>query len=118
MQWVQLNTLPGSRRNIHAHYDIGNDFYKLWLDRQLVYTCAYFPIPTATLEQAQTAKLDHICRKLRLQPGETVVEAGCGWGALALHMARQYGSTASRLKPSTSRMSKFFLAGSEPKRKD
>ncbi len=91
MHWLQANTLPGSRRNIHAHYDLGNDFYKLWLDRQLVYTCAYFATPTATLEQAQTAKLDHICRKLRLQPGETVVEAGCGWGALALHMARQYG---------------------------
>ena len=91
MQWLQANTVRGSRRNIHAHYDIGNDFYKLWLDRQLVYTCAYFPTPDATLEEAQTAKLDHVCRKLRLQPGETVVEAGCGWGALALHMARQYG---------------------------
>ncbi len=91
MQWLQANTLPGSRRNIHAHYDLGNDFYKLWLDRQLAYTCAYFPSPSATLEQAQTAKLEHICRKLRLQPGETVVEAGCGWGALTLHMARHYG---------------------------
>jgi cyclopropane-fatty-acyl-phospholipid synthase len=89
--WLQSNTLGGSRRNIHAHYDIGNDFYRLWLDKQLVYTCAYFPTPAATLEQAQTAKLDHICRKLRLQPGETVVEAGCGWGALSLHMARHYG---------------------------
>ena len=88
---LQSNTLGGSRRNIHAHYDIGNAFYKLWLDQQLVYTCAYFPTPSATLEQAQTAKLDYICRKLRLQPGETVVEAGCGWGALALHMARHYG---------------------------
>ena len=91
MHWLQANTLTGSRRNIHAHYDLGNDFYKLWLDRQLDYTCAYFPTPSATLEEAQTAKLDHICRKLRLQPGESVVEAGCGWGALALHMARQYG---------------------------
>ena len=91
MHWLQANTLRGSRRNIHAHYDLGNDFYKLWLDTQLVYTCAYFPAPTATLEQAQTAKMEHVCRKLRLQPGETVVEAGCGWGALALHMARQYG---------------------------
>jgi cyclopropane-fatty-acyl-phospholipid synthase len=89
--WLQSNTPGGSRRNIHAHYDIGNAFYKLWLDQQLVYTCAYFPSPTATLEQAQMAKLDYICRKLRLQPGETVVEAGCGWGALALHMARHYG---------------------------
>ncbi|HET7832812.1 MAG TPA: cyclopropane-fatty-acyl-phospholipid synthase family protein [Gallionella sp.] len=85
------NTLSGSRRNIHHHYDIGNDFYKLWLDEQMVYTCAYFPTPDTNLEEAQIAKLDHVCRKLRLQPGETVVEAGCGWGALALHMARHYG---------------------------
>lgn len=91
MDFRQANTLRGSRHNIHRHYDLGNDFYKLWLDRQLVYTCAYFPTPSATLEEAQTAKLDYVCRKLRLQPGETVVEAGCGWGALALHMAREYG---------------------------
>jgi cyclopropane-fatty-acyl-phospholipid synthase len=91
MYWQQANTLRGSRHNIHRHYDLGNDFYKLWLDRQLVYTCAYFPTPSATLEEAQSAKMDLVCRKLRLQPGETVVEAGCGWGALALHMARNYG---------------------------
>ena len=91
IHWLQANTMGGSRRNIHAHYDIGNDFYKLWLDRQLVYTCAYFPTPATTLEEAQTAKMDYVCRKLRLQPGETVVEAGCGWGSLALHMAREYG---------------------------
>jgi cyclopropane-fatty-acyl-phospholipid synthase len=87
------NSLTASRENIHHHYDIGNDFYRLWLDEQLVYTCAYFPTPDLTLEQAQIAKMDHVCRKLRLQPGETVVEAGCGWGALALHMARHYGVT-------------------------
>jgi cyclopropane-fatty-acyl-phospholipid synthase len=87
----QANTLEGSRRNIYSHYDLGNDFYRLWLDSRMVYTCAYFPQASATLEDAQTAKMDYICRKLRLQPGETVVEAGCGWGALALHMARQYG---------------------------
>jgi cyclopropane-fatty-acyl-phospholipid synthase len=80
-----------STANIHHHYDIGNDFYRLWLDRQLLYTCAYFPAPSLGLEQAQVAKMDHVCRKLRLQPGERVVEAGCGWGALALHMAREYG---------------------------
>jgi len=93
-KWLDLwqnNSPTGSRKNIHRHYDLGNDFYKLWLDTQLVYTCAYFPAPTSTLEQAQIAKMDHVCRKLRLQPGETVVEAGCGWGALALHMAREYG---------------------------
>jgi len=87
----QANTLEGSRKNIHSHYDIGNEFYRLWLDSQMVYTCAYFVSQTATLEEAQIAKMDLVCRKLRLQPGETVVEAGCGWGALALHMARNYG---------------------------
>jgi cyclopropane-fatty-acyl-phospholipid synthase len=91
MDLWQANTLTGSRRNIHRHYDLDNHFYKLWLDAQMLYTCAYFPTPSATLEEAQTAKMDHVCRKLRLQPGETVVEAGCGWGALSLHMAREYG---------------------------
>jgi cyclopropane-fatty-acyl-phospholipid synthase len=85
------NTKSGSRRNIHHHYDIGNDFYRLWLDREMVYTCAYFPDPALTLEDAQVAKMDHVCRKLRLKPGETVVEAGCGWGSLALHMATRHG---------------------------
>jgi cyclopropane-fatty-acyl-phospholipid synthase len=82
-----------ARANIHYHYDLGNDFYRLWLDEQLVYTCAYFPTPGTPLEEAQTAKFDHVCRKVRLRPGDTVVEAGCGWGAFALHMARHYGVT-------------------------
>jgi len=85
------NSLRRSRHNVHHHYDLGNAFYELWLDRHLVYTCAYFPQPDATLDAAQDAKLDLVCRKLRLRPGETVAEAGCGWGALALHMARHYG---------------------------
>lgn len=89
--WLHSNSLRGSRQNIHHHYDISTDFYQLWLDSQLVYTCAYFPHPDATLEEAQQAKMDLVCRKLWLQPGETVVEAGCGWGALALHMAKHYG---------------------------
>jgi cyclopropane-fatty-acyl-phospholipid synthase len=80
-----------SRENVHRHYDLGNDFYRLWLDERMVYTCAYYPEPGLDLEHAQLAKLDHVCRKLRLRPGETVAEAGCGWGALALHMARHYG---------------------------
>ena len=84
------NTLHASRRNVHHHYDLGNDFYQSWLDEQLVYTCAYFDHPDEALESAQRGKLDLVCRKLRLQPGETVIEAGCGWGALALHMARFY----------------------------
>ena len=85
------NTPDGSRDNIQHHYDLGNSFYELWLDREMSYTCAYFPHPAATLEEAQIAKMDHVCRKLRLRPGESVVEAGCGWGALALHMATRYG---------------------------
>lgn len=92
---ARRNTIPGARRNIHHHYDIGNDFYKLWLDERMVYTCAYFPSQGTSLEDAQLAKLDHVCRKLRLQPGEKVLEAGCGWGALALHMARHYGVTVT-----------------------
>jgi cyclopropane-fatty-acyl-phospholipid synthase len=88
---VQRNTISDSRRNIQHHYDIGNDFYKLWLDERMLYTCAYFPRQDMTLEEAQLAKMDHVCRKLRLRPGETVVEAGCGWGAMAMHMAEHYG---------------------------
>ncbi len=88
-----LNSLSGSRRNIHHHYDIGNDFYRLWLDTEMLYTCAYFPDQHASLETAQVAKMDLVSRKLRLQPGQTVVEAGCGWGALSRHMARHYGVT-------------------------
>jgi len=89
--WFQANTLRGSRRNIHHHYDLSNDFYKLWLDPEMLYTCAYFPDENAGISEAQTAKMDLVCRKLWLKPGETVVEAGCGWGAMALHMARNYG---------------------------
>ncbi len=86
------NTLARSKANIHRHYDIGNEFYSMWLDEQMVYTCAYFDDPELSLEAAQAAKMDHVCRKVRLKPGNTVVEAGCGWGALALHMAREYGA--------------------------
>lgn len=87
------NSLNRSRQNIHHHYDIGNDFYRLWLDEQLLYTCAYFEEPDMTIEQAQIAKMDHVCRKTWLREGDTVIEAGCGWGAFALHMARHYGVT-------------------------
>lgn len=85
------NSLRDARRNVHHHYDLGNAFYQQWLDTDLVYTCAYFEDPAMTLEAAQHAKFDLVCRKLRLQPRECVVEAGCGWGTLALHMARRYG---------------------------
>ncbi len=91
VEYVQHNSVRGSRENIHRHYDLSSDFYRLWLDPQMVYTCAYFQSPSVTLEEAQVAKMDYVCRKLRLQPGERVVDAGCGWGALALHMAKNYG---------------------------
>jgi cyclopropane-fatty-acyl-phospholipid synthase len=86
------NSLAHSRDNIHTHYDLGNDFYELWLDRDYTqYTCAYYPTPEATLEEAQRAKLELVCRKLALRPGETVLEAGSGWGGLARYFARHYG---------------------------
>jgi cyclopropane-fatty-acyl-phospholipid synthase len=93
MAHLQRNSLRGSRKNIHQHYDLKTDFYRLWLDPQLVYTCAYFPSASATLEEAQIAKMDYVCSKLQLRPGERVVDAGCGWGALTLHMAKNYGVT-------------------------
>ncbi|MFQ5993638.1 MAG: class I SAM-dependent methyltransferase [Acidiferrobacterales bacterium] len=86
------NTLRSSKDNIHHHYDISNDFYELWLDKEMQYTCAYFPDPSMSLEAAQLAKMDHVSRKLQLKPGDSVVEAGCGWGGLARHMARHYGA--------------------------
>ena len=87
----RLNTLAGSKDNIHHHYDIGNDFYSLWLGRTMAYTCAYYPTAETALDAAQDAKMHHVCRKLRLRPGERVVEAGFGWGRLAVHMAKHYG---------------------------
>ncbi len=88
-----FNPRRRARRNVQHHYDLGNDFYALWLDERMLYTCAYFERPDLSLEQAQLAKMDHVCRKLRLKPDERVIEAGCGWGALALHMAAHYGVT-------------------------
>lgn len=91
--WQESNDVHAAKENVHHHYDLGNNFYRLWLDRDMVYTCAYFRTPDASLEAAQIAKMDLVCRKLRLQAGERVVEAGCGWGSLALFMARHYGVT-------------------------
>ncbi|CAB1274756.1 SAM-dependent methyltransferase [Candidatus Nitrosacidococcus tergens] len=88
---IRANTLSRAKGYIYHHYDISNDFYKLWLDKNMSYTCAYFPEPNMELEAAQVAKMEHICRKLELKPGEKVVEAGCGWGALAIYMAKHYG---------------------------
>lgn len=80
---------------IHYHYDVGNNFYKLWLDRRMVYSCAYFRTPEDSLDTAQEAKLDLICRKLRLSPGERLLDIGCGWGGLIMHAAQHYGVDAT-----------------------
>jgi cyclopropane-fatty-acyl-phospholipid synthase len=85
------NTREGSRRNIAAHYDLGNDFFALMLDPTMMYSCAFFEAPEQSLQAAQEAKLDRICRKLGLQPSDHLLEIGTGWGGLALHAAGRFG---------------------------
>ncbi|HUO52802.1 MAG TPA: cyclopropane-fatty-acyl-phospholipid synthase family protein [Gemmatimonadaceae bacterium] len=85
------NDHAGSRRNISEHYDLGNEFFALFLDPTMMYSCAIFERPDASLEEASIAKLDTVCRKLQLKAGERVVEIGSGWGGFALHAARNYG---------------------------
>jgi cyclopropane-fatty-acyl-phospholipid synthase len=85
------NTVETSRRNIAEHYDLGNDFYKLWLDPSMTYSSARFDGDDQTLENAQSGKYDALCRKLRLQPGDHVLEIGCGWGGFAVHAAKNFG---------------------------
>jgi cyclopropane-fatty-acyl-phospholipid synthase len=92
-EWRRANDRSRARANVHHHYDIGNEFYRLWLDREMLYTCAVFPAPDVSLEDAQVAKMNRICQKLQLKPGDRIVEAGCGWGSLAIFMARQYGAS-------------------------
>ena len=82
----------GDRQAVQYHYDVSNDFYARWLDPAMVYSCAYFEHGDETLAQAQTAKIDHILRKLRLQPGQRLLDVGCGWGALVLRAASRYGA--------------------------
>lgn len=79
-------------QSVQHHYDVSNDFYALWLDENRVYSCAYFPQGDETLAQAQSAKIDHILRKIMLKPGERLLDIGCGWGALALRAAQQWGA--------------------------
>ena len=87
-----LNTRGGARRNISAHYDLGNELFELFLDREaMMYSCAYFEREDATLEQAQVAKLERICRWLELRPDDHLLEIGTGWGGLAVHAASRYG---------------------------
>lgn len=90
--WWRANSRDGSRRNIHAHYDLGNSFFRLWLDDTLAYSSGIFRSPAATLHEASVEKFDRVCRKLDLRPGDEVLEIGTGWGGFALHAAGQYGS--------------------------
>lgn len=83
------------REAIRHHYDVSNEFYALWLDQRMVYSCAYFRAASDSLEQAQLQKLDHICTKLRLAPGERFLDIGCGWGALVMRAAERYGADAT-----------------------
>ena len=88
------HTKPADRQSIQSHYDVGNEFYGLWLDRQRVYSCGYFKKDSDTLDKAQEQKLDHICKKLVLKPGEKMLDIGCGWGALITWAAKYYGVEA------------------------
>ena len=123
---LQNNVLNRPRANntsdrlTHQHpaslHDLGNEFYELWLDTEAMqYTCAYFPDADMTIEQAQAAMLDHICRKLQLKPGDRVVEAGCGWGGLR---ATWRATTASRCGPSISRINKFCTRAPRQRHRD
>ena len=91
---LKLNSLRGSRRNIAFHYDLGNDFYRLWLDRSMTYSSACWIAPGQSLEAAQQDKLDRIAKLLSLRGDDEVLEIGCGWGALAVHLAQRCGRVA------------------------
>jgi cyclopropane-fatty-acyl-phospholipid synthase len=92
--WGGLHSRDRDRRAISYHYDLPAQFYALWLDQRMVYSCAYFAIPEEDLDSAQERKLDYICKKLRLRPGERLLDIGCGWGGLVMHAAAHYGVQA------------------------
>ncbi|HET7589178.1 MAG TPA: cyclopropane-fatty-acyl-phospholipid synthase family protein [Solirubrobacterales bacterium] len=104
---VPENTRPGARRNISAHYDLGNDLFAAFLDERMMYSCAYFPDAAASLEEAQLAKLDRICERLRLGPENHLLEIGTGWGGMAMHAARRSGC---RVTTTTISREQFELA--------
>lgn len=115
LQFVRTDESPrqNGKETIAFHYDISNEFYQLWLDNRMIYSCAYFESPEQSLEQAQCNKLDHICRKLRLQPGEQYLDIGCGWGALICWAAKHYGVQAHGI---TLSQSQYEYACAEVKR--
>lgn len=94
-QWARNHSRDRDRKAIEYHYDVANDFYSLFLDRDMVYSCAYFQDETDTLDAAQSQKLDHILTKLMLKPGEKFLDIGCGWGALIIRAAQKYGAIAT-----------------------
>ena len=100
--WINKNTRAGSRANITAHYDLGNDFYRLFLDDTMTYSCGIFEKETSTLKEASVAKYERICRKLDLRPSDHVLEIGTGWGGFAVHAAQHYGCrvTTTTISPS------------------
>jgi cyclopropane-fatty-acyl-phospholipid synthase len=102
---VAQHSKAENREAIQFHYDVSNEFYGLWLDRAMVYSCGYFERPDSSLDDAQEAKLEHICRKLMLQPGEQFLDIGCGWGALVIHAARRYGVRAHGITLSPNQLS-------------
>jgi cyclopropane-fatty-acyl-phospholipid synthase len=86
----KVHSIARDRIAVTYHYDVPGDFFQLFLDQRMVYSCAYFKTPELSLDEAQTAKLEHICRKLRLQPGQRLLDIGCGWGGLAMYAAEKY----------------------------
>jgi cyclopropane-fatty-acyl-phospholipid synthase len=106
--WLNRNSRAGSRRNISAHYDLGNDFFRLFLDPTMNYSCGIFDAPDATMEQASIAKMEAVCRKLDLGPGDHLLEIGTGWGGLAIHAAQRYGC---RVTTTTISREQHALAG-------
>ena len=118
VHWRNRNTRAGSQRNIAAHYDLGNDFFALFLDESLMYSCACFEAEGMSLADASRAKLDRICRNLELVPGDRVLEIGCGWGGFAEHAAARYGArvtattiSAAQRAYATERIRRGGLAG-------
>ena len=85
------HSIARDKKAISRHYDVGNDFYKLFLGEQMIYSCAYFKRPGADINEAQRDKLTYVCRKLRLQPGEKLLDIGCGWGGLIIWAAKHFG---------------------------